>query len=116
VVEDVRREVAAQVVDTVERNPPCDRIRLGRSDSHQQRTGQSRADRGRDDVRFVHVRGREGPAHRRAQRLEVCAGGDLGYHPAEARVLVHARGNLVGEQAHGAVSTQLGDTDAGFVA
>ena len=96
-------QVAAQVVDGVERNLPRGRICLGRSNSHQQRTGKPGTDGGRDDVGLVHARGLQGAAHGRAERLQVRPRRDLGNHAAEPGVLVDAGGDLVGEQRHGAV-------------
>ena len=43
---DVGGKVPAEVVDRIERDIPCRGVRLGGRHAHQQRTGQTGADRG----------------------------------------------------------------------
>jgi len=115
-VEHVGGQVPAEVVDREERHLPCDRVRLGRGDAHQQGACQPRTDGGRDDIRLGDARRVQRAAHGRPKCLEVCTRGDLGHHTAESHVFVDAGGHLIGEQCHGAVGGQLGDADSGFIA
>ena len=113
VLELVDRDVGGQVVDAVDRLAEPDRERLGRGDADQQRTGQARTAGHRDRVDVVRADagGLAGPLDRRHHRLEVGPAGDLGHDAAEARVLVDAAGDRVGEQGVAA-----DDADAGLVA
>ncbi len=93
----VGRQVAAQMVDGVERHAPGGRIRLGRSHSHQQGARQARPDGGRDNVGLLQAGGVQCAAHRRPERLQVCARSDLGHDTAVPDVFVDAGGHLVGQ-------------------
>ena len=115
VIEDVGGQVPAEMVHRVERHAPCRGVGLRGGHTDHQRTGQSGTDGGRDDVGPVDTGSGQGPAHGRTQRLQVGAGRDLGNHPAETGVLVHAGGDLVGKQNDGAVGLDPGDADSGFV-
>jgi hypothetical protein len=100
VVEDVDRRVAGEVVHGVERHPRGERVRLARREAHLQRRAQpgSGGDRDGGDVGEVDLGAPQRGAHHRGHRLEVRPRRDLGHHAAEARVLVHARGQRVAEQ------------------
>ena len=77
--------------------------RLGRCDSHQERTCQAGADGDGDGIGTIDPGGLAGSPHRRHDGLQVGAGGDFGYDSAEPGMLIDAGGDLVGEQLSGAV-------------
>ncbi len=104
------------LVDRVERHSPRSRIRFGRSNSHQQRTGQPGPNGRSDDIGPIQTGARQRAAHGGTKRLQVCPRSDLRNHAAEPDVLVHAGRHLVGQQRHGAVGVEAGDADSGFVA
>ena len=105
--------MADQVVDGVERLAERQRERLGGADADHEGSGEARAARDGDRVDLGECDpglGERG-IQRRAQRLEVGAGGDLGDDAAVAGVLVHRAGDRVGQQLGAAH-----DADAGLVA
>ena len=113
VLELVDGDVGGEVVDAVDRLAEPDRQRLGRGDADQQRAGQAGAAGHRDRVDVVQpdAGGLAGPLDGRHHRLEVRPAGHLGHDAAEARVLLDAAGDRVGEQGVAAH-----DADAGLVA
>ena len=78
--------------------PDRQRLRSGHAD--EQRTHQPGTARHRDrvDVAEPHACLGTGALDRRHHRLEVRAAGDLGHDPAEARMLLDAGGDGVGQQ------------------
>ena len=113
VLELVDGDMGGEVVDAVDRLAEPDRQRLRRGDADQQRTGQA----GPLVTAIASTSSSRMPAVSQARsivghhRLEVGAAGDLGHDAAEARVLVDAAGDGVGEQGVAA-----DDADAGLVA
>ena len=104
--EEVRRDVALQVVDRDQREPARGGQPLRRRHADEQRADQAGAlgHRHRVDVAEIGPRAGERVVHHRVDELEVVARGDLRHHPAEA--VVHAlRGHDVGEDLPGAVTT-----------
>jgi hypothetical protein len=106
-------DVRGEVVDAVERDVEREGVGLGRGDAHQQRAGEtgSRGDRHGVDVPRGDTCVGQRPVHGRDHRLEVRPGGDLGHHAAEPLVLVHRRGQCVGQQC-----VPAHQPDAGLVA
>ena len=100
------RHVAAQVVDAVERHAPGRGVRLRSRRTHQQCPGKTRANRGRHRIGFFNAGFCQRGIHHLRHRLQMCARGDLGYHPTENGVLLHRRGNLVRKDGHRAVCFQ----------
>ena len=101
-----------EVIDTVERHAERGGQPLGCADADHERAGQARARRDRDsvDVGKRHASLVARCQNRRLHRLEVGPRRDLGHDAAEARVLVHARCDGVGQQLRAAH-----DADAGLV-
>jgi len=97
VVVDVGGEVPAEMVDGVERHSPGGGVGLGGGDADQQRSGKAGTDGGGHDVGLVDAGGGQRAPHGRTQRLQMRPRGDLGHHPAVARVFVDAGGHLVGQ-------------------
>jgi len=112
-VEHVGADMADEVVDGVERLVQRDGEGLRRSDAHHQRPREAGSARDRDGVELGERDTRLGERRleRGHERLQVGARRDLGHHPAVAGVLVHRRGDHVGEQGGAAH-----DADAGLVA
>jgi hypothetical protein len=108
-------QVPAEVVDGIERHTPGRGVGLGCGHTDHQRAGQSGSNGGGDDVGAVDAGGCQSPAHGGAQRLQVCAGSDLGHHATEPRVLLDAGSDLIGEQRDSPVSINAGDADSCFV-
>ena len=95
------RDVAVQVVDRDERQPPRPRDRLGGGEPDEQRADQARArgDADRADVPEVGAGLPERLAHDRRDELEVAPRSDLRHHASVARVQVGLRRDDVGEDA-----------------
>jgi hypothetical protein len=93
-------DVTGQVVDAVERLVQREGQRLGRRQPDHQRAHQPRPGGDGDAVDLGQVdAGRLlGPTKGRQQRLQVRPAGHLRHHAAEADVLGHAGGHLVGQQ------------------
>ena len=91
-------DMRGQVIDPVQRLAQREGVRLGRGHPDEQRPGQPRprGDGHGVDLARPDARGREGPVKGRDHRLQVRPAGHLGHHPAEPRVLVHARRDRVG--------------------
>jgi hypothetical protein len=109
----IHADVRGEVVDPVQRLAERVRVRLGRRDAHQERAREPGPGRDGDPVQ---VGGGDtgliqGPLDGRHHRLQMRPGGDFGDDAAEARVLVDAGGDRVGEE-RGAAD----DADAGLVA
>ena len=112
-VQHAHAHVRHEVVDAVEGRAEGRGQRLRPRDPHHERARQTRAggDGDRVEVREGDVGGVQGAADRGHEGLEVGAGGDLRDHAAEAHVLLHGGGDLVGQQGGAA-----DDADAGLVA
>ena len=100
-LEEVGGDVALQVVDRDQRQPPRRGDRLRGADADQQGPDQARAGGHRDRLDVIE-RGaglvQRRLDHRRRQ-LQVVARGDLGHDAAELRVRRGLRGDRVGEHA-----------------
>jgi hypothetical protein len=96
-----RRDVAVQVVDRDERQPPRPGERLRRGDADQKRPDQAGALRDTDslDVAELGVRVGERLPQRRQDQLEMVPGRDLRDDAAVRRVQLGLRGDDVGEHA-----------------
>ncbi len=118
VLQGVHRDVRGQVVHPVQRHLPGRGVGLGRGHPDQQRPGQPRAggDRDRGHVRRPDPGRGQRAVHGRDHRLQVGPGGDLGDHAAEAGVLLHRGGDLVGQQGRGGARLEADDPDPGLVA
>ena len=85
-LQEVRGDVAVEVVDGHERQPARGRERLGAGEPDEQRADEPRAPRDRDALDVVEPRA--GPGERvvddRVDQLEVMARGDLGHDAAVA--------------------------------
>ena len=106
-LEEVGGDVALQVVDRDQRQPPRRGDRLGGADPDQQRADQARAGGHRDRLDLVERGaglGQRRLDHRHRQ-LEVVARGDLGDDAAEVRVRLGLRGDHVGEDRAAPSST-----------
>ena len=120
VFECVDGDVPAEMIHRIERYIPRQRIRLGRSNSDEQRAREARPDGDGDGIRLDDPGGFTRPLHSRHDRFQVGTRGDLGHHSPEACVLVDTRGHLVGQQRHLAGPVTLtrrpfDDPDSGFV-
>ncbi len=108
--------MTAEVVDAVEGHAPGCGVRLGCRCPHQQRASQSRSHGRGDGVGLVDTGLVERGTHDLRHGLEVRTRGDLGHDAAEAGVLLHGRGDLVGADIHVPVAVELDDAYAGLVA
>ena len=110
------RNVAAEVVNAVERHAPGRGIGLGGRGSHQQGTGQARSHGGGDGIRLFDARLIQRRLHDLRHGLKVGTGGDFRDDAAETRMLLHGGSNGVSDDLHVAVLAQLDDAHAGFIA
>ena len=111
--ETIDGHVRGEVVDAVDRAVERHREPLRRTHADEQCSDKSRTGRDRDGI---HVPQRysgfcRSPVEGRVEGFEVGPTGDLGDHPAEARLLVDTRGHRIKEQAPAA-----DEGDAGLVA
>jgi len=93
-------DVRGQVIDSVQRLAEPERVRLGRGHPDQQGAGQPgpRGDGHGVDLAGPDPGGGQRAVESRDHRLQVRPAGHFRHYAAEARVLVHAGGDGVGEQ------------------
>ena len=98
-------EMAFEVVDRDERDPPRERQRLRGRESDEERADQTRTGRGGDEPDVLERDGRRGERllERRREVLEVRARGDLRHDAAVGRVRGELGGDDVGQDAPVAV-------------
>ncbi len=114
--EHVCADVADEVVDGVERPVEREGKRFRGADADHERAREPRAVRDGDRVEVGKADARLGERGPKGglERFEVGAGGDLGNDPAEARVLIHRRGDHVGQQRLAAHDSNAGLVAAGL--